>query len=592
MTIRLPLFEHILLWFNKRKCYKKLQIKNMFKKLLSNLPFNPSLIGQVSFYTARMRQENVTRRAGFVLMALTMVLQFFAVVAPPQSTLANSDNDLIVGGITSKEGAVYACQNNVRDYSAIVGYYGISCDDIAQSSTITLTSTDHNKQLYSMGHYQYGKDGETPVTINGQTLWLRYLWSWDGATASSYKALSGTTKSGLKFFILYNCGNLVFVGIPKQADKPARGALDTIDCDRIRGWAFDESLLNTAIKVHIYIDGKYNQEVTANQSRPDVGAAYPGAGNNHGYTLPTPDFIKDSGQHTITSYVIGVDASGKKNDVNPMIGSLTVNLACKKPVVLKPTPTKPTPTTPAPTTPVVTQPTDVCLNKPGTQTNVQECDVCSDIPGIQLKTEDCKPCDAALTKDDKTACLEFHKTAKNVTQKIADANGTTAQGGDVIEYTLTVTNKAKTAIKYIVTDGFGDVLDYADITNFNGAKLDQNKNIVWPEADVAAGQTLRRTVTVRIKDPIPSTPVSSSDPGHYDLTMTNVYNDTVNIKLPAAVSKQIETAARTLPNTGPGTSLIIGFTMTLVVGYFFARSKLFVTELDLVREDFSTAGGA
>lgn len=545
----------------------------MFKKLLGNLPFNPSLITQVSFYAKRLRHESATRRAGFILLALTMVVQFFAVISPPQPSLASSDNDLIVGGISSREGAVSACQNNIRDYASILGYYGITCDDVAQTSTINLTSTDYDKQLYSMGHYQYGKAGETPVTINGQTLWLRYLWSWDGGSPSTYQALSGTSKSGLKFFILYDCGNLVFVGIPKQADKPSHGYLDTIDCDLIKGWAFDESLVTTPTKVHIYIDGKFNQEVTANQSRPDVGAAYPGAGSSHGFSLVTPASLKDTGQHTVSAYVIGFDAGAKPNGVNPLIGSLTVNLVCKKPVTTTP------------------KPTDVCPNKDGVQTSLQDCDVCSEVPGIQLKPEDCKPCDAAQTRDDKTACLEFHKTAKNVTQKITDANGTTAQGGDVIEYSLSVKNKAKTAISYAVTDAFGDVLDYADITDLHGAKLDQNKNIIWPATDIAAGQTLQKLVTVKIKNPVPSTPVSASDPGHYDLTMTNIYNDTVSIKLPPAVNKQIETVTRVLPNTGPGTSLLIGFTMTVFVAYFFARTKLFATELDLVREDFNASGG-
>lgn len=575
----------------------------MFKKLLSNLPFNPSLITQVSFYARRMKKESATRRAGFILIALTMVVQFFAVISPPQSSLADSNNDLIAGGITSQGEAVGACKSNVRDYGTILGYYGITCDDVAQTTTVQLASTDYDRRLYSMGHIQYGKDGETPVTINGQTLWLRYLWSWDGATTSTYQALQGTTKSGQQFFILYNCGNLVFVGLPKQADKPSRGALDTVDCDLIRGWAFDESVGTAQIKVHIYIDDKPHQEITANQSRPDVGTAYPGIGNNHGFSLATPAIIKDSGEHSVSAYAIGIDGNGNQNSVNPVIGVLSVNLVCKKPTVVPPATTPPKPVTPTPVTIVppkpvtptpvtVVPPVDVCTNKTGIQTNSQDCDVCSDLPGIQLKLEECKPCAAAQTNTDKTACLEFHKTAKNVTQNLASANGTTAHGGDVIEYSLSVKNKSQTTIKYVVTDAFSDVLDYADITDLHGAKLDVNKNVVWPAYDIAAGQTLARTVTIKIKDPIPATPVSSSDPGHYDLTMTNIYNDTINIKLPPAVSKQIETAARVLPNTGPGTSLIIGFIMTSAVAYFFARSKLFAMELDVVREDFSNGGAS
>ena len=52
----------------------------MFKKLISNLPFNPSLIGQVSFYAKRLRKEESIRRAGFGFMALAMFIQLFAVI--------------------------------------------------------------------------------------------------------------------------------------------------------------------------------------------------------------------------------------------------------------------------------------------------------------------------------------------------------------------------------------------------------------------------------------------------------------------------------------------------------------------------------
>lgn len=591
----------------------------MFRKLLGNLPFNPSLITQVSFYAKRMKQESAVRRIGMLFMALTMLVQFFAVISPPQPSLASSDNDLIFGGITSREDAVFACRTNTRDYATILGYYGINCDNLGQTSEVELTSTDYDKQLYSLGHTQYGKEGETPVTINNQTLWLRYLWSWDGASASTYKALSGTSNTGLQYFILFNCGNLVFIGLPQQADKPSQGVLDTVDCDRIRGWAFDESLVAAPLKIQIYIDDQPYKEITADQSRPDVGAAYPGIGDNHGFSVATPDTIKDSGSHTVSAYVLGIEGSGIQNGINPIIGTLTVNLNCKKPIVIlpppppvvttpTPTPTPPppalTPTPPAPApapTPTPTPPPPAPTPTPTpppppapappTPTPTPAPSPIITPPQDVCPYKDCKPCDASQTAGDKTSCLEFRKSAKNITANIANANGTTANGGDVIEYTLTVTNKGKTALKYVVTDNFIDVLDYADITNLHGGRLDDNKNVVWPADDLAAGQTIQRLITVKIKNPIPSTPVSSSDPGHFDLTMTNIYNDTVSIKLPPPVNKQIETAVRVLPNTGPGTSLIIGFVMTTAIGYFFARSKLFSVELDLVREEFSTVGG-
>ena len=71
------------------------------------------------------------------------------------------------------------------------------------------------------------------------------------------------------------------------------------------------------------------------------------------------------------------------------------------------------------------------------------------------------------------------------------------------------------------------------------------------------------------------------------MTMTNVYGDTVTIKLPPSITKQTELVTTELPKTGPGTSLAIGFVLTTVVGYFFARSRLMAKELDMVRKDFA-----
>lgn len=76
------------------------------------------------------------------------------------------------------------------------------------------------------------------------------------------------------------------------------------------------------------------------------------------------------------------------------------------------------------------------------------------------------------------------------------------------------------------------------------------------------------------------------------MMMTNVYGNVVEIKLPQNLTKTVELVTTTqLPNTGPGTSLIIGFSLTMIIGYFFARSRLLAKEMDIVRLDFNSAGG-
>jgi hypothetical protein len=75
------------------------------------------------------------------------------------------------------------------------------------------------------------------------------------------------------------------------------------------------------------------------------------------------------------------------------------------------------------------------------------------------------------------------------------------------------------------------------------------------------------------------------------MTLTNVYGNTVEIKLPSTILKTTETVTTSLPNTGPGEALVIGAGLTTIVGYFFARSRLMSKELDIVRNEYATTSG-
>ncbi len=72
----------------------------------------------------------------------------------------------------------------------------------------------------------------------------------------------------------------------------------------VAGWAFDPNT-TAPIAVRVYIDGVYAGSGTANTSRPDVGAAYPGYGNNHGYS-----FIVPGGLGNICAYGINFGPGG------------------------------------------------------------------------------------------------------------------------------------------------------------------------------------------------------------------------------------------------------------------------------------------
>jgi len=105
----------------------------------------------------------------------------------------------------------------------------------------------------------------------------------------------------------------VFYGTPT-------GNIDVVDRDdgsiRVRGWTLDPDTANP-INVHIYVGGPYGVGTgvyfgPAATNRPDVGAAYPGYGNHHGFDVTAAAFGPGN---KVCVYAMGVPPGG-----NPLLG--------------------------------------------------------------------------------------------------------------------------------------------------------------------------------------------------------------------------------------------------------------------------------
>lgn len=99
-------------------------------------------------------------------------------------------------------------------------------------------------------------------------------------------------------------------------DKPPKGQVTSITCDRIKGWAYDPDW-GGRIRVHIYIDG----------SGYDIGQV----DSNDNFNWPVPSQWKDGNSHNVKAYAIGVDSNGNQNGNNPLIGSGTFGQCWTRP---------------------------------------------------------------------------------------------------------------------------------------------------------------------------------------------------------------------------------------------------------------------
>lgn len=214
-------------------------------------------------------------------------------------------------------------------------------------------------------------------------------------------------------------------------------------------------------------------------------------------------------------------------------------------------------------------------------------------PGLTENDEQCLPCplfpNYHVNSDRCNNPVVLSKKAANITQNIADANGTTANPGDTITYRLTTTNLSNLGeVKVDVSEKLADVLEYATLETYSeDGKLD-DKTLSWGEVLIPAGESIEHVITVKIMNEVPATAQGStaSSQARYDLNLNNVYGNSINIKLdPPSFAKQVEGVVDTLPNTGAGTATLIAAITATVVTYFYARARQLRKELDLVRHE-------
>lgn len=102
-----------------------------------------------------------------------------------------------------------------------------------------------------------------------------------------------------------------------------RATLDGLKAS-VTGWAIDPDVA-ASIPVHVYVNGRWGGQYVANVSRPDVGAAYPGYGALHGFSITgIPVTV---GTSSICVY--GIDQVGTLK--NSELGCRTVSTASGPP---------------------------------------------------------------------------------------------------------------------------------------------------------------------------------------------------------------------------------------------------------------------
>jgi len=512
----------------------------MFKKIVSNLPFSPALVGQLGFYAKRLKKEETTRRLGLIFLVLALVVQSFAVFQPPESANASSETDMVSGGIgNSISNFLRAYDANTKHLKDTINYTGITRGEIASSKFSSFVTGNKLSWGYaSRFSYAQGERQHAIYNTNGKkvtTVYSRPLKLW-GNSSMRVNAWIGHSKKMGWFAIMQSCGNLVTTTVP---EPPA----PQYSCDDLSARLLGDNQY------------RFNGRASAKNGASIKSYGFD-FGDNTRKTTTNPKNILHKYANKGATYTAVLNVTFKVNGKQKTVTSK----ACKVKIVVD------EPPAPKP-----------CIFNPQLSSDDENCKPCPGNETIWIFDKECVP------------DIKRTKTATNTSQGFINAASTIANPGDQISYSVTIENTGLSPTTLKLEDNIGDILEYASLTDSGGGTLNKTTKVLsWQDITLNPGDKQSRTFVVKVFDEIPATASGSSDPTSYDCIVTNVFGNATSVKVACPTTKVVESVAKELPKTGPTENMIfMGITLAIAT-YFYTRTRQVKREVQLIRRDIST----
>lgn len=595
----------------------------MFKKIVSNLPFSPTLISELGFYAKRLKKEEATRRTGLILTALALAVQSLVVFSPPESANAANPSDIISGGVYTKSALLAAWDNNTQGFRDIMQYASITRQNLVDSkdgNTVEIHSRNNGADAgwRSWGRVaRYGASrGEAAHNINGTTIYTRPLSNHDtgnniNGTGSWYKVFMGTNSLGQQFAIIKSCANLTMKEDPKPRTMTVCRLADKKYPVTINESEFNQSLHSKNpddckeqpkdITVCRLADKKYPVTIKENEfdstkysKNPDDCKEVPVpsaqcSSLSHKMISRTKAELQASASTvngaTISAYTfIVTDKSGKevlRKTIKSTSGTASIQHDLVNDGVFR--------AKVIVSTSVGDKDSSACE----TELTVKPIERCPLNPALPINDPDCQPCPGDPTlwvkDDDCAAKIVRNKKATNLTSN-KPATDAPAKASERIEFKLQAKNEGKDVAEFEMKDDISDILEYASLYDRGGATLnEQTKVLSWGKITLKPGEQRTSTYVVQMASQISPMARGASDPTSYDCRMINVFGNTVEVEVDCPAPKVVEQIVPELPRTGPAENTIFGGVVAAVAAFLYFRSRQLNKEVRLVRREV-TAG--
>jgi hypothetical protein len=555
----------------------------VFRKIVSNLPFSPTLIGQLGFYAKRLQKEETTRRLGLTLTALALIVQSFTVFLPPESANAAHPSNLVNGGLPTKSSLLSAWDNDTQGYRELLNYIGIdnrSYLENAKESYVTSRSNGRDNNWLSWGRISHGSTDydETVLQIGSQTIYVRSLAAFDTGnnlygSGSYYEAYIGKNNKGEEFVILKSCANIAMQSVPKPEPEIKVCDLHSKEIITIKKSQFDSSKYSK------------NQEDCEEKPEPVALCSSLTVKKLSRTTVRLEASASADNGATINSYTYII----KDKDGNEVMRETANSASTNSSIQYELTKDGTYSASVIVSTSVGDKTGSACQE----DFTVEPIKKCALNPSLPIDSPDCQPCpsDETLWVKDEACSAKVirNKQAQNLTQNV-DATTSVAKPSNRIEYTLTAKNEGKADAEFELKDNLRDVLEYASLYDpGNGTLKEDTKDLTWGTITLRPGEQQQRTYVIQIANEISPMSRGSSEPTSYDCQIYNVFGNTVTVAVECPAPKVVEQTVTELPKTGATENLIVGGVIAAVVTFFYLRSRQLNKEVRLIRHEV-TAG--
>jgi|GEM_PF-330826 len=114
----------------------------MFRKIISNLSFSPSLVGELGFYAKQLKHEERIRLFGLVFTVLALIIHSIAALSPPESANNAHANDMLYGGVSSQADLLTKYDRNEQNIRDIMTSLGITRSEIQQTNETSMVPNE------------------------------------------------------------------------------------------------------------------------------------------------------------------------------------------------------------------------------------------------------------------------------------------------------------------------------------------------------------------------------------------------------------------------------------------------------------------